>query len=80
MAGEHNRELIELLKSNILEEKERNDRHTTLLNEFIAHLKNEIERKNKDIDYKNEILKNYLNHCFTKEKNRGRKGHNRNQV
>ena len=46
MAGATDRELVELLKSNLWDEKERNLEYINTLKDFIQHLKHGIQRKN----------------------------------
>ena len=48
MAGAMDRELVELLKSNLWEEKERNLEYINTLKDFIQHLKHEINEKGKE--------------------------------
>ena len=60
MASTVDREMIKLLKACLREEKERNLVYVSTLKDFIGHLKEEISVKDKDIQYKNDLLKSYL--------------------
>ena len=50
-------EIIDILKKNLRDEKERNIEYVITLKDFIQHLKYEINEKNKDIRHKNYLLK-----------------------
>ena len=53
MVDKMDAEFIELLKNNLLQERERNLEYVSILKNYIQHLKYEIIENNKDIHYKN---------------------------
>ena len=52
-------EIVSMRKDTILAEKERHEEYTVMLKDYIGHLKEEINIKNDEIAYKNELFKNY---------------------
>ena len=56
MVDKMDAEFIELLKNNLLQERERNLEYVAILKDYIQHLKYEVIEKNKDIYYKNNLI------------------------